>query len=117
MSWLFGLNKQGTIGDAPQVPVLDDGSGSDGGDKESNTVTPVGSDGDTGYRSEAYSFDSSALERAAKAAKVRSVVYLMQRLHGAISKRVHLEEYCFQEALLPFPIDFGSSFSIFVVAS
>ena len=76
MSWLFGLNKQGTIGDAPQVPVLDDGSGSDGGDKESNTVTPVGSDGDTGYRSEAYSFDSSALERAAKAAKVRSVFYL-----------------------------------------
>ena len=86
MSWLFGLNKQGTIGDAPQVPVLDDGSGSDGGDKESNTVTPVGSDGDTGYRSEAYSFDSSALERAAKAAKVRSVVYLMQRLHGANQK-------------------------------
>ena len=75
MSWLFGLNKGpvGPIGDAPQVPVMDDGSGTDGGDKDHPTVTPVGSgSGDTGYRSESYSFDSSALERAAQAAKVRN---------------------------------------------
>ena len=74
MSWLFGLNK-GPIGDAPQVPVMDEGSGADGGDKDIPTVTPVGSGlvDNTGYRSESYSFDSSALERAAKAAKVRNV--------------------------------------------
>ncbi|XP_040575109.1 ATPase family AAA domain-containing protein 3-B [Lepeophtheirus salmonis] len=53
MSWLFGSR-----GNAPEVPVSVDPppASSDGGGKE-------------GHRSEAYSFDSTALERAAKAAK------------------------------------------------
>ena len=63
MSWLFGLNKNPTgIPDAIQVPV----SGGDGGDEGPGPVTSA----TEGYRSEAYSFDSTALERAAKAAKV-----------------------------------------------
>ena len=64
MSWLFGLNKNDQIPvDAPQVPVLggEEGEGGAG-------AVPVGQS-EEGYRSEAYSFDSSALERAAKAAK------------------------------------------------
>jgi len=65
MSWLFGLNKNPSyIPDAVQVPVTDSEGGSDG-PKEGS-----GSGGTDGYRSEAYSFDSTALERAAKAAKV-----------------------------------------------
>jgi len=69
MSWLFGLNNKGNIGEAPQVPVLGDDSGS--GDDNRNPVSAVqdNQNVDTGYRSEAYSFDSTALERAAKAAK------------------------------------------------
>jgi len=69
MSWLFGLNNKGNIGEAPQVPVLGDDSGS--GDDNKNPVSAVqdNQNVDTGYRSEAYSFDSTALERAAKAAK------------------------------------------------
>lgn len=65
MSWLFGINKggQAPIGDAPQVPVPGDGGANDG-------QGPVGVGSADGYRSEAYSFDSTALERAAKAAKV-----------------------------------------------
>ena len=71
MSWLFGLNNKGAIGDAPQVPVLGDESGTSG-ENDSASVSPVSSNSveDSGYRSEAYSFDSTALERAAKAAKV-----------------------------------------------
>lgn len=46
--------------DAPQVPVLGEGGGDDG---------KQGPKPQDGYRSEAYSFDSTALERAAKAAK------------------------------------------------
>ena len=65
MSWLFGLNKNPTgIPDAIQVPVSGGDEGGQGG-----PVAPV-SGGSEGYRSEAYSFDSTALERAAKAAKV-----------------------------------------------
>jgi len=65
MSWLFGMNKNQPLPDAPQVPVLDGGDGGDEGGAQ-----PVGDGaGADGYRSEAYSFDSSALERAAKAAK------------------------------------------------
>ena len=70
MSWLFGLNNKGNIGDAPQVPVL----GDEGGSVKDNDAPGAAIQGDqnvdTGYRSEAYSFDSTALERAAKAAKV-----------------------------------------------
>jgi hypothetical protein len=63
MSWLFGLNKTPNyIPDAVQVPVADNEGGGDG-------PAAVSGGGD-GYRSEAYSFDSTALERAAKAAKV-----------------------------------------------
>eukprot|EP00092_Neocalanus_flemingeri_P010276 GFUD01011072.1.p1 GENE.GFUD01011072.1~~GFUD01011072.1.p1 ORF type:complete len:623 (+),score=219.30 GFUD01011072.1:108-1976(+) len=68
MSWLFGLDKnnQGYIPDAPQVPVL----GGEGGEGEGPPAGPEAVGGqDEGYRSEAYSFDSSALERAARAAK------------------------------------------------
>jgi ATPase family AAA domain-containing protein 3A/B len=65
MSWLFGMNKNQPLPDAPQVPVLGGEGGEEGG------AQPVGQDvaGADGYRSEAYSFDSTALERAAKAAK------------------------------------------------
>jgi len=71
MSWLFGLDKNqggGYIPDAPQVPVMDSEGGGDGG---GNPENPKALEGTTeeGYRSEAYSFDSSALERAARAAK------------------------------------------------
>ena len=71
MSWLFGLNKNQTL-EAPQVPTLGEGGegGSDGGQPTNQGGGAVGS-GAEGYRSEAYSFDSTALERAAKAAKVR----------------------------------------------
>jgi len=66
MSWLFGLdkNKQGFPVEAPQVPTLGggEGGGEEGGPQALNT-------GEDGYRSEAYSFDSSGLERAARAAK------------------------------------------------
>ena len=79
MSWLFGLNNKGAIGDAPQVPVL---GGDDGGtaiEEGGSAAAPLetGSSGDTGYRSESYSFDSSALERAAKAAKVRRFICML----------------------------------------
>ena len=66
MSWLFGLDKNSQIPVAPQVPVLGEGEGE--GQGGSDGPQPVGGQ-DEGYRSEAYSFDSSALERAAKAAK------------------------------------------------
>jgi len=66
MSWLFGMNKNQPIPDAPQVPVLG-GDGGEGGEG-SAPVEGVGS-AESGYRSEAYSFDSTALERAARAAK------------------------------------------------
>jgi len=69
MSWLFGLNNKGSIGEAPQVPVLGDDSGSGNGNEAPVTSVQDGQGVDTGYRSEAYSFDSTALERAAKAAK------------------------------------------------
>ena len=45
-------------------------AGAAGGNAEGRGAPPA-SGGDGGYRSEAYSFDSTALERAAKAAKVR----------------------------------------------
>jgi len=66
MSWLFGLDKNQGVPEAPQVPVLGGEGGGEGGAPDG--PQPVGGQ-DEGYRSEAYSFDSSALERAAKAAK------------------------------------------------
>ena len=70
MSWLFGMNKgqgQGLV-EPPQVPTFEGG----GGDNQNKDGQPTGNLGGNveGYRSEAYSFDSTALERAAKAAKV-----------------------------------------------
>ena len=61
MSWIFGLNKgQGGPADFSQLglPPPPGDSGGNDGDKK-------GSQG----QSEAYRFDSAALERAAKAAK------------------------------------------------
>jgi ATPase family AAA domain-containing protein 3A/B len=61
MSWLFGYNKDSSP-QLPQIPVNIGGSGDSGsgGDK---------SDGSSAGKMSAYQFDSSALERAAKAAK------------------------------------------------
>ena len=79
MSWLFGLNNKGAIGDAPQVPVLGGDDGVTASEEGGSAAAPLetGSSGDTGYRSESYSFDSSALERAAKAAKVRRFICML----------------------------------------
>jgi len=65
MSWLFGMNKNQTIPEAPQVPVLGD---AEGGQPPAGGAGAEGGEA-SGYRSDAYSFDSTALERAAKAAK------------------------------------------------
>jgi len=68
---LFGLDKNqggGYIPEAPQVPVLNS-EGGEGGDNPDGPKALNGGSVEEGYRSEAYSFDSSALERAARAAK------------------------------------------------
>lgn len=75
MSWLFGMNKgQGgqSLVEPPQVPTFEGG----GDNQNKNGGQPDGGLGGNveGYRSEAYSFDSTALERAAKAAKVTKLV-------------------------------------------
>lgn len=66
MSWLFGLRQPG----APEIPMPpppsgagSGGSGDDGKPGDENQPAPIG------RKSEAYRFDSSALERAAQAAK------------------------------------------------
>merc|ERR1712223_2260209 len=77
MSWLFGLNKGQAGFEAPQVPTFtENDQGETSGDfqasgGESGAGNPGGSIGSDaeGYRSNPYSFDSTALERAAKAAK------------------------------------------------
>ena len=78
MSWLFGLNKGQAGFEAPQVPTFTENEGdSASGDAQAyggESDNPgggggsIGSDAE-GYRSNPYSFDSTALERAAKAAK------------------------------------------------
>ena len=76
MSWIFGMNKDQTI-EAPQVPTFEGGGGGEippGGNQNGENVGSIGNDAE-GYRSEAYSFDSTALERAAKAAKVLCCVF------------------------------------------
>ena len=77
MSWLFGMNKDQTI-EAPQVPTFEGGGGGEippGGNQDGGeNVGSIGSNAE-GYRSEAYSFDSTALERAAKAAKVLCLLF------------------------------------------
>lgn len=88
MSWIFGMNKGQDIV-APQVPTFGEGGGDDGSSSGGNQQPPsstgggqsggIGSGAD-GYRSEAYSFDSTALERAAKAAKVCKIRVLIRGL-------------------------------------
>jgi len=68
MSWLFGLNKNDPIPEAPQVPILGDGGDGQEGGQGQGGAGLVGQTQE-GYRSEAYSFDSTGLERAARAAK------------------------------------------------
>ncbi|WAR14656.1 ATD3B-like protein [Mya arenaria] len=60
MSWLFGYNNAPSGGQIPpgMIPPGPPGGGGDGGDKDKGKS-----------RSDAYSFDSAALERAAKAAQ------------------------------------------------
>lgn len=71
MSWLFGLNKTPT--EAPQVPILGEDASEGAAAADGGVVGSVGG-GDEGHRSGPYSFDSSALERAAKAAKVSYLI-------------------------------------------
>lgn len=66
MSWLFGLRKDpGTVGSVVPSP---EGSGDDGNGQLPSSQQQRGAVGGT-KSSEAYRFDSSALERAAQAAK------------------------------------------------
>lgn len=72
MSWLFGMNKgQGGSQLPPGFPPPP-GSGGDSGDKGGKPTDKS--------RSDAYSFDSAALERAAQAAKTleHSGKYVLQ---------------------------------------
>ena len=73
MSWLFGLNKnqQGGANLDLSAPVQDPSGGQDGSGPSGPNKGPLPSS--PGYRSEAYSFDSTALERAATAAKVKTI--------------------------------------------
>ena len=66
------MSKDQTI-EAPQVPTFEGGE-PPGGNQDGENVGSIGNDAE-GYRSEAYSFDSTALERAAKAAKVLCCVF------------------------------------------
>lgn len=78
MSWLFGLRKDpGSIVPPPE-------NGADDGSGQPQNQTPRGNTGGT-KASEAYRFDSSALERAAQAAKdlEKSSKYL---LNGCLMK-------------------------------
>ena len=57
---------------------MGDGGGSGDDENKGPPATPAGADG---YRSEAYSFDSTALERAAKAAKVNICIMHSTTVH------------------------------------
>ena len=64
MSWLFGLRKD------PSVPIVPPPPGGDGDANNGQQQQQQQSNNTTGSRSsDAYRFDSSALERAAQAAK------------------------------------------------
>ena len=63
------MNKGQNLSDAPQVPTFDSGDNSSQNQGNDGGIGNIGSDSE-GHRSEGYSFDSTALERAAKAAKV-----------------------------------------------
>ena len=62
MSWLFGVNKNQ---DVPQMPILPEGMQVPG--QPGNNPPPPNQP--TKSKMDAYTFDSAALERAAKAAK------------------------------------------------
>lgn len=62
------MNKGQNLSDAPQVPTFDSGDNSSQNQGNDGGIGNIGSDSE-GHRSEGYSFDSTALERAAKAAK------------------------------------------------
>ena len=86
MSWLFGMNQR------PQdfsqfVPPAATGGDQDGGGDSGNGK------GMKGGAMEAYRFDSSALERAAKAAKDLEKSGVWWILHG------HQLDYCLLEEL------------------
>ena len=68
MSWLFGMNKGPSPPNIPdvQLPTPPPEGGGEGGDDKG---TSKSNQGQGGSRMGAYSFDSAALERAAKAAK------------------------------------------------
>lgn len=74
MSWLFGLQKPDMAAIDPNVAAGVQGAQQDGaagvGAGIGGGIGGSGGNDNTGYRSDAYSFDSTALERAAKAAKV-----------------------------------------------
>lgn len=59
MSWLFGYRGNQPPPEAPQIPIPPAEGGGSGGGDDKNTKKAM----------EAYRFDSSALERAAQAAK------------------------------------------------
>ena len=65
MSWLFGLNKNQAV---PQIPILPDGLPA-AGQPGSGGVSPPQQGQPNKTKMDAYTFDSAALERAAKAAK------------------------------------------------
>ncbi|KAK7093181.1 hypothetical protein V1264_006977 [Littorina saxatilis] len=70
MSWLFGVGNKGH-GDVPQFPVPppSSGGGGDAGGSGDGGKDKGGGGGLFGKSSDAYRFDSAALERAAQAAK------------------------------------------------
>lgn len=69
MSWLFGINKnQGLPDNPPQFPTAPP-SGDGGKDQDGQSKGSSGGAFSGGSKMEAYKFDSTALERAAKAAR------------------------------------------------
>lgn len=70
MSWLFGVGKDQNPPQVPQNPFLPPmPPPGDGGDDQNKGGQGQGGDNKGSSRSETYSFDSAALERAASAAK------------------------------------------------
>lgn len=65
MSWLFGLRKESNVSGVPPVEL----GGSEGGNGQQPPSQQQQAAGPKPASSEAYRFDSSALERAAQAAK------------------------------------------------
>ena len=80
MSWLFGVGKDQGPPVVPQNPYLPPLPPGDGGD-DKNKGGDQGQGGDKGSsKMQSYSFDSAALERAAKAAQEleKSCEYILE---------------------------------------